>query len=124
MKRNALIVDDQADIRKLILMTMECEDFDLHEAENGEDAWRLAQNLRPAVVLLDVMMPGGLDGYQVCEKIKADPTLQNRTQVILLTARGPRTDLERGMEAGCDAYLVKPFSPIELLDTVERLVPQ
>jgi CheY-like chemotaxis protein len=124
MKRNALIVDDQADIRKLILMTMECEDFDLHEAENGEDAWRLAQNLRPAVVLLDVMMPGGLDGYQVCEKIKADPTLQNRTQVILLTARGQRTDLERGMEAGCDAYLVKPFSPIELLDTVERLVPQ
>lgn len=65
MKRNALIVDDQPDIRKLILMTMESEDFALHEADNGVDALRLAQNLRPAVMLLDVMMPGGLDGYQV-----------------------------------------------------------
>jgi CheY-like chemotaxis protein len=122
MKRNALIVDDQPDIRKLILMTMESEDFELHETDNGVDALRLAQNLRPAVVLLDVMMPGGLDGYQVCEKIKANEDLRNTTKVILLTARGQRTDVERGQAAGCDAYLVKPFSPIELLDTVDRLV--
>lgn len=122
MKRNALIVDDQPDIRKLILMTMESEDFQLHEADNGVDALRLAQNLRPAVVLLDVMMPGGLDGYQVCEKIKTDEVLRHMTKVILLTARGQRTDIERGQAAGCDAYLVKPFSPIELLDTVDRLV--
>lgn len=122
MKRNALIVDDQPDIRKLILMTMESEDFTLHETDNGVDALRLAQNLRPAVVLLDVMMPGGLDGYQVCEKIKSDEVLKSATKVILLTARGQRTDVERGQAAGCDAYLVKPFSPIELLDTVDRLV--
>lgn len=124
MKRSALIVDDQSDIRKLILMTMESEDFQLHEADNGVDALRLAQNLRPAVVLLDVMMPGGLDGYQVCEKIKADEVLRQITKVILLTARGQQTDIERGQTAGCDAYLVKPFSPIELLDTVDRLVMQ
>ena len=123
MIRKALIVDDQADIRKLILMTMESEDFELHEANNGEDAWTLAQNLRPAVVLLDVMMPGSLDGYQVCQKIKSDGLLQKTTKVILLTARGQRTDVERGQSVGCDAYLVKPFSPIELLDTVDRLVP-
>ncbi len=122
MKRNALIVDDQPDIRKLILMTMESEDFELHETDNGVDALRLAQNLRPSVVLLDVMMPVGLDGYQVCEKIKANEVLREGTKVILLTARGQRTDVERGQAAGCDAYLVKPFSPIELLDTVDRLV--
>jgi DNA-binding response OmpR family regulator len=122
MKRKALIVDDQPDIRKLIMMTMECEDFDLFEAENGEDALLTAQKLRPRLVLLDVMMPGALDGYQVCEKIKADPILGSMTKVILLTARGQKTDIERGHEAGCDAYLVKPFSPIELLDTVDRLV--
>lgn len=122
MKRNVLIVDDQPDIRKLILMTMESEDFTLHETDNGVDALRLAQNLRPAVVLLDVMMPGGLDGYQVCEKIKSDDALKSTTKVILLTARGQRTDVERGQSVGCDAYLVKPFSPIELLDTVDRLV--
>lgn len=123
MKRKALIVDDQPDIRKLIMMTMECEDFDLFEADNGEDALFTAQKLRPHLVLLDVMMPGALDGYQVCEKIKADPILGSMTKVILLTARGQKTDIERGHEAGCDAYLVKPFSPIALLDTVDRLVP-
>lgn len=122
MKRNALIVDDQPDIRKLILMTMESEEFELHEADNGVDALRIAQNLRPSVVLLDVMMPGGLDGYQVCEKIKTDAQLKGTTKVILLTARGQRTDIERGQAVGCDAYLIKPFSPIELLDTVDRLV--
>lgn len=122
MKRKALIVDDQPDIRKLIMMTMECEDFDLFESDNGEDALLTAQRLRPKLVLLDVMMPGALDGYQVCEKIKADPILGGMTKVILLTARGQKTDIERGHEAGCDAYLVKPFSPIELLDTVDRLV--
>lgn len=122
MSRKALIVDDQPDIRKLILMTMECEDFELHETDNGIDALHLTRSLRPAVVLLDVMMPGGLDGYQVCEQIKADPQLKTHTKVILLTARGQRTDVERGQTAGCDAYLVKPFSPIELLDTVDRLV--
>ena len=122
MKRSVLIVDDQPDIRKLIIMTMESEDFTLHETDNGVDALRLAQNLRPAVVLLDVMMPGGLDGYQVCEKIKSDDALKSTTKVILLTARGQRTDVERGQSVGCDAYLVKPFSPIELLDTVDRLV--
>jgi DNA-binding response OmpR family regulator len=122
MKRSALIVDDQVDIRNLLMVTMESEDFDLHEADNGEDAWRIAQNLRPAIVLLDVMMPGALDGYQVCQKIKADATLQSTTKVILLTARGQRTDIERGEVVGCDAYLVKPFSPIELLDTVDRLL--
>ncbi len=122
MKRKALVVDDQSDIRKLILLTMESEDFELHETDNGVDALRLAQSLKPAVVLLDVMMPGGLDGYQVCEKIKQDAELKNTTKVILLTARGQRTDMERGQEVGCDAYLVKPFSPIQLLDTVDRLV--
>ena len=122
MAQRILIVDDQPDIRKLIMITMESEDFELHEAESGVEAWRKASSLRPAVVLLDVMMPGGLDGYQVCEKIKEDPVLRNSTKVILLTARGQRTDLERGQAAGCDAYLVKPFSPIDLLDTVDRLV--
>ena len=121
MQHKALIVDDQPDIRKLIMLTMESEDFELHEADNGVDALHMARNLRPAVILLDVMMPGGLDGYQVCEEVKMDPDLRN-TMVILLTARGQRTDIERGQSVGCDAYLVKPFSPIELLDTVDRLV--
>ncbi|MEY3125626.1 MAG: hypothetical protein RLZZ573_2146 [Pseudomonadota bacterium] len=124
MLKKVLIVDDQPDIRKLILMTMESEGYQLHEAINGEDALRSAHNLRPDVVLLDVMMPGLLDGYQVCEKIKNDPLLQLTTKVILLTARGQLTDIARGKAVGSDAYLVKPFSPLELIDTVDRLVMQ
>jgi CheY-like chemotaxis protein len=124
MLKKVLIVDDQPDIRKLILMTMESEGYDLHEASNGEDALRSVHDLRPDVVLLDVMMPGLLDGYQVCEKIKNDPLLQLTTKVVLLTARGQLTDIARGKAVGSDAYLVKPFSPLELIDTVDRLVMQ
>jgi DNA-binding response OmpR family regulator len=65
------------------------------------------------------MMPGSLDGYQVCERIKSDAGL-NGTRVILLTARGQKADVERGRKAGADGYLVKPFSPLELIDTVEQ----
>ncbi len=121
MTRKALIVDDQSDIRKLIHMTLEFEDFELHEADNGAEGWRVAQGLRPSLVLLDVMMPGELDGYQVCRKIKDDAVLGKDTKVVLLTARGQQTDLDQGRKAGCDAYLTKPFSPLELLDTIDRL---
>ena len=74
--------------------------------------------MRPDLVLVDVMMPGSLDGYQVCQKIKMDPETA-KTIVILLTARGQQSDFEMGRRAGADAYLTKPFSPLELLDTVE-----
>lgn len=121
MTRKALIVDDQSDIRKLIHMTLEFEDFELHEADNGAEGWRVAQGLRPSLVLLDVMMPGELDGYQVCRKIKDDTVLGKDTKVVLLTARGQQTDLDQGRKAGCDAYLTKPFSPLELLETIDRL---
>jgi len=121
MSRKALIVEDQPDIRKLIVMTLEFEDLELHQADNGADGWRLAQGLRPQIMLLDVMMPGELDGYQVCRKVKSDPVLSRTTKVVLLTARGQQSDFEQGQKAGCDAYLTKPFSPLELLDTIDRL---
>lgn len=122
MSRKALIVEDQPDIRKLIMMTLEFEEFELHEADNGADGWLLAQTVRPQLILLDVMMPGELDGYQVCRKVKDDGLLAPATRVILLTARGQQSDFEQGQRAGCDAYLTKPFSPLELLETIDRLL--
>lgn len=113
-----LIIEDQADIRKLIRLTLNIGDYELHEADNGEAGWHMVRALRPSVVLLDVMMPGMLDGYQVCRKIKDDPNLFS-TVVILLTARGQQSDIEAGHAAGADAYLIKPFSPLELIDTVD-----
>ena len=119
MRRNALIVDDQPDIRKLILMTMECEDFDLHEADNGEDAWSIAQKLRPAVVLLDVMMPGSMDGIELCRRLKSEDR-HRKTRIVILSAKGQDQDKQAGKQAGADGYLTKPFSPRELLDVVKK----
>ena len=121
MSHRILIVEDQADIRKLIRMTLEFGDFDIHEASDGEAGLTAARNLRPHVMLLDVMMPGRLDGYQVCQHVKQDPQLSD-IQVVMLTARGQATDIATGEKAGADAYLVKPFSPLELIDRVEAMV--
>lgn len=122
MKR-ILIVEDQPDIRKLIRMTLEFEPYDVHEAADGVTGLRVAGEVRPDLMLLDVMMPGELDGLQVCRKIKSDPELK-AIRVILLTARGQARDLEAGREAGADEYLVKPFSPLQLIETIERLLAE
>jgi DNA-binding response OmpR family regulator len=120
MTHRILIVEDQPDICKLIRMTLEFGDFEIHEAHDGETGLNMARAIRPHVLLLDVMMPGLLDGYQVCTRVKQDPALRG-IQVVMLTARGQATDLAAGDAAGADAYLVKPFSPLELIERVETL---
>ena len=122
MAAKLLIVEDQTDIRNLIRATLEFDDFEIHEAEDGRNGLEKFVAVRPAVVLLDVMMPGELDGLQVCQRIKQSPQGRN-TIVILLTARGQKADVEIGLKAGADAYLVKPFSPLELIETVEAKLP-
>jgi CheY-like chemotaxis protein len=116
MKR-ILIVDDHADIRRLVRMTLEFESYEVHEAADGEEALAKARELCPDAVLLDVMMPGELDGLQVCAAIKADARLA-ATHVMLLSARGQARDREEGLRAGAEAYLVKPFSPLQLIDNI------
>ena len=116
-----LIVEDQADIRKLIRMTLEFEAYEIHEASDGATGLRMARAVQPSLMLLDVMMPGEMDGLQVCQAIKTDPKLRD-VKVVLLTARGQARDQEAGRAAGADEYLVKPFSPLQLIDTIERLM--
>lgn len=118
-KKRILIVDDQGELRKLVRMTLEFGDYELHEAEDGDRALELIKVVKPDVVILDVMMPGEVDGYQVCEQIKSNGETAS-PYVILLTARGQKSDLEKGEKAGADAYLVKPFSPLELIETVKK----
>lgn len=119
MKYRVLIVDDQADIRKLVRMTLDIGHIEVCEADTAESALQMIPRVRPTVVLMDIMMPGDMDGLEACRRIKSDPDLAN-TIVILLSARGQQFDLAAGKTAGADAYLVKPFSPLELLDTVDR----
>jgi CheY-like chemotaxis protein len=118
-KQSILIVDDQGELRKLVRMTLDYDNYELHEAGNGQHALALVKALQPDLVILDVMMPGDIDGYQVCEKLKQG---QNKKvpYVLLLTARGQKSDIEVGERVGADHYLVKPFSPLELIDNVKK----
>ena len=126
MKSIVLVVEDQPDIRKLIRMTLDFGDFEVHEAENGVSGLRMLGAVRPNIVLLlillDIMLPG-MDGFQVCRKIK-EASETGGTMVVMLTARGQQADLNAGRDAGADAYLTKPFSPLELIDKVESLLEQ
>ena len=117
-----LIVEDQADIRKLIRMTLEFEPYQIFEAPDGVTGLRMASEIQPEVMLLDVMMPGELDGLQVCRAVRADPRLWGM-RVLLLSARGQARDRQAGEQAGADEYLIKPFSPLQLIETIERLLP-
>lgn len=121
MTHSILIADDHADLRKLIRMTLLGGPFTVTEAEDGAQALAAARAQRPDLIILDVMMPGALDGYGVCAAVKADPGLQD-VPVVLVTARAQRADLLAGQQAGADAYLVKPFSPTELLERVTALL--
>ncbi|MDT7834037.1 response regulator transcription factor [Aquabacterium sp. OR-4] len=117
-----LIVDDQPDIRRLIRMTLEDEPFEVQEAANGEQALAAVASWRPDLILLDVMMPGRFDGLQVCASVRADPGSSD-IRVVLLSARADSGDRAAGQAAGADEYLTKPFSPLQLLETIDRLLP-
>lgn len=120
MTRKVLITDDQPDLRQLLRWSLEVLDVEIEEATLGVEALQRAREIRPDLMVLDVMMPGEMDGLAVCREVKADPLLSN-TWVILLSARGQLGDIQQGTQAGADAYIVKPFSPQRLLDTVEQL---
>ncbi|WP_345062700.1 response regulator [Acidovorax lacteus] len=118
--KKILIVEDHADIRKLLKMTLEFDDFEIHEASTGDAGLAMAKELGPDVVLLDIMMPGSINGLEVCRRIKADVATRH-TKVILLTARVQSGDRVAGFEAGADDYLMKPFSTLQVLETIYRL---
>ena len=114
--RLVLVVDDDDMIRRLLRIVLEADEFEVVEAADGDAALAALEDLRPTVIVLDVMMPG-LDGVEVCRRID-----HRTTKVVMLTARDD-PELERAaIAAGADAYLTKPFSSVELLDLVERLL--
>jgi CheY-like chemotaxis protein len=116
--RTVVIADDESSMRLLVHATIESDDYSVVEAADGAEAWALVQKHKPALVLLDVQMPGR-SGLEVLRSIKADPSLA-KTKVILLTAKAQESDIETGLIAGADFYLTKPFSPLDLLTRVEE----
>lgn len=119
--KKVLIVDDQPAIRELVGFTLEMGAYQILEAANGDEALQLAQTELPDLMLLDIQMPGGkLDGLQVCRILKSDEATRN-IFIFLLTAKGQDADKQVGREAGADGYIVKPFNPVDLMDTVESV---
>jgi DNA-binding response OmpR family regulator len=116
-----LIVEDHADIRRLVRMTLEFEPVEVHEAGCAEDGLTLARSLRPDLVMLDVMMPGAMSGLDLCRALREDPAL-HAVPVVMLSARGHASDRQAGLDAGATHYLVKPFSPMQLLDLSASLL--
>ncbi len=119
--KKILIVDDHADIRRLIRMTLEFEDYDVREAADGEAALLIAQAFQPDLLLLDVMMPGAVDGLEVCRRLTAERVAGQGPRIIMLSARGQASDRDAGLQAGADTYLVKPFSPLQLIGCIADL---
>ena len=108
-----LIVDDHSDIRRLLTITF-VKEFDILEADDGVGAMDVRRRHHPMVVLLDVMMPGEMDGLQVLDAIKGDPKTRD-ILVGMVTARGQQTDSDDANKRGADAYFVKPFSPLQVV---------
>ncbi|NLK73817.1 MAG: response regulator transcription factor [Clostridiales bacterium] len=115
--QHILIADDNRDITDVLSTYSRMEGFEPVVAEDGEEAYKLFTQYNPEVVLLDVMMPKE-DGYEVCRKIRS----QSNVPVILITARGEDFDKIMGLDIGADDYIVKPFSPREVMARVRAVL--
>jgi two-component system, OmpR family, phosphate regulon response regulator PhoB len=116
-----LVVDDEPAILELVRFTLEDERLRVVEAADGLGAIETARRERPDLILLDVRMPH-LSGLEVCRRIRQDPELRG-TRVVLLTAADQEADRARGLAAGADEYLAKPFSPLALFALVRTMLP-
>jgi DNA-binding response OmpR family regulator len=115
-----LVADDDEDILQLLSFRLERAGYEIVQARNGADALRLAIELRPALAVLDVMMPG-LTGYEVTRELRRNEETR-AIPVILLTAKAQASDVAEGMAAGADDYVKKPFDARDLRERVERLL--
>ncbi|MDX1619817.1 MAG: response regulator [Nitriliruptorales bacterium] len=114
-----LAVDDDPVIQRLLEVNLEMEGYEVQLAGDGEEALQKAREFRPDVILLDVMMPKK-DGWAVCHELRQDEEFKS-VPIVFLSARAQDSDVERGTEIGADAYITKPFDPIDLLDLVAEL---
>jgi diguanylate cyclase (GGDEF)-like protein len=117
MPETILVVDDDPDIARFVEVNLRSAGYDVSVASDGEQALERAGQLRPDLVLLDVMMPR-IDGFEVAQRLRRNPQTSN-TSIIMLTAKALSTDKVLGLTAGADDYIIKPFDPIELLARVK-----
>ncbi|PSB35608.1 DNA-binding response regulator [filamentous cyanobacterium Phorm 46] len=120
MLARLLLVDDEPGLREAVQAYLEDSDFTVEVASNARDGWELLQQSNPDLVISDIMMPQ-VDGYQFLKQVREDPRYK-ALPVVFLTAKGMTSDRIQGYQAGCDAYLSKPFDPDELVAIVTNLL--
>ncbi|WP_300672347.1 response regulator [Desulfoluna sp.] len=119
--KTIMIVDDQMEVRELVAVTLQVGPYRTIKAKSGEEALTLAATEHPDLIIMDVMMPGGIDGYEATRRLRTEWET-SACQILLLTAKGQKEDIEKGYEAGANGYFIKPFSPLELIQRVEEIL--
>jgi CheY-like chemotaxis protein len=117
--KKILVVDDRFEVRELVEVTLRAKHYQILQASTADGALEIARVEKPDLILMDIMMPGGMDGLEATRILKNNPDTKDCT-IIILTAKGQKTDRENGLEAGAEDYFVKPFSPLDLIKKVEQ----
>ena len=119
-EKKILVVDDEPNVITSLSFVLGKEGYDVSSAANGEDALAKIRQLKPSLVFLDVMMPKK-NGYEVCQEVKKDSSLSD-IHIIMLTAKGQEADREKGLSAGADEFMPKPFSLMVVVNRVKELL--
>jgi len=120
MATKVLIAEDDIDIRNLIAFSLRFGGFEVVEASNGQEAVERALSEKPALILMDVRMPK-MTGYEACKQLKSKDETKH-IPVIFLSAKGQETEIQEGLAAGAEEYILKPFAPDELTNKVREVV--
>ena len=115
-----LIAEDERDIRDLVAFTLRFAGHEVFAATNGEEALEMAPNVNPDLILMDVRMPR-MTGYEACKAMKQNPDLKD-IPVVFLSAKGQESEIQQGLEAGAEKYLLKPFAPDQLSAQVKEIL--
>src|SRR3979409_70973 len=118
MTKRILVVEDQEDNRQILRDLLASADYEMDEAENGEEALAAVARERPDLILMDIQMPI-MDGYEATRRFKADPATRS-IPIMAVTSYALSGDEEKARTAGCDAYVTKPFSPRQLLAKIRE----
>ena len=119
--KKILVIEDRPEIRLLVSMAVKPFGFTLIEADTSETGLSAIFEHRPDLILLDVMMPGAVNGFEICRHVKQDSALRD-TAVVIMTALAQAQDIEEGIAAGADDYVVKPFSLVGLRNLIGKLL--
>ncbi len=115
-----LVAEDERDIRDLIVFTLQISGFNVIQAPNGEEAVKKASEIKPDLILLDVRMPK-MTGYEACEMLKKQEDTKD-IPIVFLSAKGQETEISTGLELGAEDYFLKPFTPDDLIQQVNKIL--